>query len=192
MANTTPITIASAWASLTDYISADQYNKLVSDIVSVASARGITISATPSTKASGDPVSLADILALQNLTNNTIRYYRASDGTTANSDTTKYPFHSPATVVKPMALLFNEVRQVMVDMYSGAGCVQCSNACRVDCSVTCTTATSESSTSCGATCAQSCSATCVGSCFTTCSNGCGSGCIGMVTGSSPMLTEVKS
>ena len=195
------VTLNSSWASLSDFISADAYNKLKADVLNVAVARGMmTLSdsvytntttntqvSVPADKVAGEIVKIQDIKDLQNIAKNTVAY-NGSDQTTYSSSKTddngdtytdvsvsSYPYKNPSNLSKPLALLYNEVRQVVVDSYAGAGCANsCSTACKSSCSQTCYSActTQCSSGSCSGSCGggSDCNASCVSGCKGTCSD----------------------
>ena len=164
------IQLKSSWASLSDYVSADAYNKLKEDVLAVAKARGMitednintftnkTVN-SPTDKIAGEIVKISDIIELQNIARGTIGY----EGLCKD-----YNFKNPSNLSKPLALLYNEVRQVVVDSYAGAGCANsCSTACKSSCSTNCYTA-------CTTECLND---SCESYCFSTCSSGClNSGC----------------
>lgn len=163
------IVLKSSWATLNEYVSADAYNKLKEDILVVGKARGMidnnNVNTTtgkpiliPADKTAGDIVKLQDIVELQNVSRRTIAY----EG--KNED---YDYKDPKAMSKPLALLYNEIRQIVIDMYTGASCSNgCSTACKANCSQTCYNA-------CTTECADS---NCSGYCLNTCTLGCTSGC----------------
>ena len=65
-------TLTSDWATSNDYISADQYNKLVADIATVLSKRGYTANSRPNNVAEGGTVKFSDITALRDYVSNVI------------------------------------------------------------------------------------------------------------------------
>jgi hypothetical protein len=156
-----------------DYISAQDYNELCNEIGSAKSSRGLG-STKPSPVNPGDAITQSHITALQDSVNNTVRY----------GSQTRYSFNNQQTSGPPLALLYNQVRQVVVDLQTNQCCVTCANACRQGCSINCYA-------NCGSGCSTGCSGCytsctgcggCTGSCGTgctgcgACSGGCGSGC----------------
>ena len=215
------VEIQSQWAELSHFISADQYNKLKHDIIRVAAARGIDLSKhlyegpgtgtvdidelCPDVEA-GQEVSVQDIVKLRKLTKNLVLYENAikTNETTGEQElkldasgkpNSKYDFLNENVVSKPLAALYNEVRQVAVDMKNGAPCVSCSTNCKTGCGQTCYTSchyqcaaancksacggtsgcTNSCSTNChNETCSQECEASCgFGACKQQCSAACG-------------------
>ena len=215
------VEIQSQWAELSHFISADQYNKLKHDIIRIAEARGIDLSKhlyegsgtgtvdideiCPDVEA-GQEVSVQDIVKLRKLTKNLVLYENAikTNETTGEQElkldasgkpNSKYDFLNENVVSKPLAALYNEVRQVAVDMKNGAPCVSCSTNCKTGCGQTCYTGchfqcaaancksacggtsgcTNSCSTNChNETCSQECEATCgYGACKQQCSAACG-------------------
>ena len=186
---TSNVSLTSDWASLSDYISVDAFNKLKTDIVEVAKSRGMMVDnngtikntltnatvAIPANKTAGEKVLLSDVTDLQKLAKDTVAYHAGN--TSYNSDnsvkSSSYTYKNPVTMVKPLALLYNEVRQVVVDMYSGAGCANsCSTSCKSGCSQTCYNACTTGCTegNCTNSCGTSCTSSCSGGCTNTCSN----------------------
>ena len=125
-------TLTSDWATTNDYISADQYNKLVTDIATVLDKRGYTANSRPANVTQGGTVEFSDIIALRNYVSNVINYKNGSNDSDAN-----FPYDGQTSV--PMAKLYNEVRQVLVDMNGNAGCIHCTNSCRQGCAANCYT-----------------------------------------------------
>ena len=216
------VQIESKWAELQHYISADQYNKLKRDIIRTAAARGINLSKHLYTGSdpngtvnidtvcpdvvAGQEVSVKDLVKLRSLTKNLVLYTTGVEDDPDNPgekrlkivngkpDST-YDFLNESLISKPLAALYNEVRQVVVDMKNGAPCVECSTSCRTGCGQTCYNScfiqcgsdncknacmgTSACSNSClttchNETCASECEATCGnGACKQRCSAACG-------------------
>ena len=119
-------TLTSSWAKETDFVSVDQYNKLLTDAVNAASSRGITSKSTSGkTKTAGDIITVADMTTLRDFVAGVVGYANGTD----------YPF--VASTSTPIAKIYNEVRQVVVDMNNNAGCIMCSSSCKQGCSTNC-------------------------------------------------------
>ena len=195
---TSNVSLTSDWASLSDYISVDAFNKLKTDIVNVAESRGMMVNnngtikntltnanvTVPANKTAGEKVLLSDVTDLQKLAKDTVAYHKGSTSYNADNSvkSSSYTYKNPVTMGKPLALLYNEVRQVVVDMYSGAGCANsCSTSCKSGCSQTCYNACTTGCTD--GNCVGSCGTTCTSSCSSSCSSSCGSNCTSSCTGS---------
>ena len=201
MSNT--VILNSKWQSLNDYISADAYNKLKSDILTVSTARGMlkedngvytntltkSVINIPNDKNAGDVVYIQDINDLQDIAKNTVAYNdseqtsvsenKIDDEGNTYKDTlqSSYDYKDPNNISKPLALLYNEVRQVVVDIYAGAGCANsCSTACKSACSQTCYEACTtgcNTENACYGSCGNNCNTTCYNNgCTQSCGNGC--------------------
>ena len=97
---TSNVSLTSDWASLSDYISVDAFNKLKTDIVNVAESRGMMVNnngtikntltnanvTVPANKTAGEKVLLSDVTDLQKLAKDTVAYHK--DKTISNSKNT--------------------------------------------------------------------------------------------------------
>ena len=205
------VKIDSKWAELSHYISADQYNKLKRDIIRAAAARGINLSKHLYTGndangtvdidticpdiVSGQEVSVKDLVKLRSLTKNLVLYTTGVEDDPDNPGEKKlktvngkfdstYDFLNENVISKPLAALYNEVRQVVVDMKNGAPCVECSTSCKTGCGSTCYSScfiqcgadncknACAGSSACSNSCTTSChNETCASECEATCGNG---------------------
>lgn len=137
----------------------------------------------------GQIVYVKDLKLLQDVTDNTILYDGGSKDVTADSTDTdgndlkvnRQKYHNPSNISKPLALLYNEIRQTVVDINSGAGCVNCSTACKSQCATNCYTDCAGVCTS--GNCMQSCGTSCLGRCYDLCKTECGMQCQNVCGGS---------
>jgi hypothetical protein len=149
------------------YISSTDYNNIVDEISTAKSSRGLS-DTTAAKVSNGSEITQKHITNLQNAVDNTIRY----------GANTRFPFSNPSINGSPLALLYNQVRQVVTDLEMNQRCISCANKCRENCDYNCY---SNCSANCGSGCGTGCGNGCTGctnsctGCTNACTGGCGSG-----------------
>lgn len=152
-----------------DYVAANDYNELVDEISNAKNSRGLG-TGTASKVSKGQEITQAHLTNLQDTTKNTIRY----------GSKTEYNFAAPSSSGPPLASLYNQVREVVVDLNTNQRCVACSSSCRETCSYNCYTpcgsGCSSVCTGCSEGCENACGSNCVNACQNSCSNACSTSC----------------
>jgi hypothetical protein len=167
-----------------EYVSADDYNGLVDEITNGKQTRGLGNDAPPKVDP-GEEITQKDLIDLQESIDYTIRY----------AAKTRYDFIALANTGRPVTQVYNQVRQVAVDLDTQQRCITCSSACRQECSYNCYQlcgdGCSNACLGCTWGCTHSCGSDCTNSCYNQCSMSCSTSCSGNC-GASACTAECKS